>query len=198
MHRIEQKLDATVRELNDMKEKLTAQEEHIEYLSDNLGEVKSKLREAEDKVEDLERRSRRDNIILYGVQESDGETHEDCAKKFVDIANEVLPDRLEVKDIRRAHRLGRPEPEKTRPLIACLQRSADKYAVLGARSQLKAKGIGVSSDRTNKQRRQLQEARAEGFHAYFRGNTLHRSPRQDRDRIQTRSFSRAQGQDNST
>lgn len=47
---------------------MKGKKEYIELLSNNLAEVITKLRQAEDKVECLERRSRGDNVTLCAMQ----------------------------------------------------------------------------------------------------------------------------------
>jgi len=101
---------------------------------------------------------------------------------------------LQQADIVRAHRIGKRAAGKTRPLIACMARSSDKLAILQKRTELKSKNIGVSSDLTTKQREELNQARNEGFFAYFKGGVLHKETRRqppDTSRPLTRSFSRA-------
>ena len=189
VHNLEAKFEEMKIDLNDVKDNLSNQEYYIDHIGDKINEVSKRTNLLEERVEDQERRARRDNIILYNVPEQENESFQDSEDKFLETVNAVLPNPLEGRDIRRAHRIGKPMPNKTRPLIACMTRSQDKHDILRSRPKLKEKGVGVSSDRTEQQRRQLQEARANGDHAFFRGGQLQVVPyrQEERSRIQTRS-----------
>ena len=67
-----------------------------EYVNDSLSELQEKISEIED-------RSRRNNIRVDGVTEEKGETWEDCENKVL----EILRDKLDIVDmtIERAHRV---------------------------------------------------------------------------------------------
>ena len=159
-------------ELSEVKNKLVYHEEFMEHISDRQVEIDTRLKKMEDNIERQEQRSRRDNVILYNVPEAEKETFEDSEKKFLETVNSVLPDHLDPRDIRRAHRIGKAVSGKTRPLIACMNRSADKYSILHAREDLKRKGVGVSSDRTVSQRAQLREAREAGLQVRTERNII--------------------------
>ena len=193
MNRLEQKFDDLKAEMNEVKDKLRHQDQYIDYLDDSLAQTSLKANMLEERLEEQERRSRRDNVILYNVPEQEDETHKDSEVKFLEIVNEELPNSLNSSDVKRAHRIGRPAPNKTRPLIACLNKSEHKYDILGCRAKLRGRGIGVSSDRTKQQRQQLQEARASGQHGYSQGGQRHADPqRHEPARMQTRALSRSQ------
>ena len=153
------KLGKIHEELGEVKDKLNYHEEYIEHISDRQAELNTRLQHMEENAERQEQRSRRDNVILYNIPGEYGETFQDSERKFLETVNEVPPNQLGCKDIKRAHRIGKSAPNKVRPLIACLNRSSDKHAILQARDEFKKKTIGVSSDRTVKQRMQLKEAR---------------------------------------
>ena len=187
-------------EIQEIRDSVQAQAEDIENLESCHYELENKVKELSEKVEEQERRGRRDNVLLFGVPEAEDNTgaRENCEEKFVQVANDVLPEHLHVNDLTRAHRVGKRQPGRTRPLIACLRRTSDKIAILQKRRELKAKGIGVSSDLTVKQREEIRRAQEEGYFAFFRGGVLHREERRerrdappDRDRPLTRSASRA-------
>ena len=67
-----------------------------DYVDDSLSELQEKISEMED-------RSRRNNIRVDGVTEEKGETWEDCENKVL----EILRDKLEIEDvtIEHAHRV---------------------------------------------------------------------------------------------
>ena len=157
------------------------------------------MAELEENDERREQASRKNNVLLFNVPETEPESLEDCERLFLGTVNEVLPSKLKEGDVCQVRRLGRADPDKTRPLIATLNRTADKVAVLQARQKLQERKIGVSGDKTPFQRRRLQEERAAGNYAFFKGGRLHVTPgervprdrrprdRLPRDRVLTRS-----------
>ena len=181
-------------ELGEIKAKLIHHEKFIEDISDRQAEMDSKLQHLEEIQERQEQRSRRDNVILYNVPETDNETFEDSENKFLETVNDVLPNLLECKDVKRSHRIGKTAPGKVRPLIACMNRSSDKYTILRARAEFKQKGIGVSADRSVKQRQELRVAREAGFLGLSDGISQagidQGGGRSGRDRYLTRSLTR--------
>ncbi|XP_048243168.1 uncharacterized protein LOC125376028 [Haliotis rufescens] len=140
------------------------------------------------KTGDLENRSRRDNIVVYGIPETQGgerETWGECEEAV----REVLSDKLEIEDadrdekvgIERAHRLGRrKEGGKPRPIIVKLTRNKSKSEILRqARSKLKHSQVNISEDFSfpvREKRRKLiphlVKAREEGKEAFIRFDKL--------------------------
>ena len=193
---LSEKLDQVERSVSDIGEKLDGQMEQMGRIEDRQDGLECLLEGLSDRVEQQEIRSRRDNILLYGVAEEDGrsESYEDSVQKVLQTVNDVLTAPLQQADIVRAHRIGKRAAGKTRPLIACMARSSDKLAILQKRAELRSKNIGVSCDLTMKQREELNQARQEGFFAYFKGGVLHKEARRqapDIPRPLTRSFAKA-------
>ena len=160
-------------EIKDVRGRVKAQEDYLEILRSRQDEMEDNVQEMQKRLEDQEIRDRRDNVILYDVTENGQESYEDSEQRFIEVVNGVLPGRLQCRDVRRAHRIGKPVQGKTRPLIACLSRTADKIAILQARSQFKDSGVGVSTDLTYEQRQQLRLVRAQGKFGYFKNGVLH-------------------------
>jgi hypothetical protein len=70
----------------------------------------------QEKLIDLEARSMRDNLIFYGIAETQDENCETLVGTFITETLELA----EMKNTRldRAHRLGPPNDKKTRPIVA--------------------------------------------------------------------------------
>lgn len=187
---IDQKLSKIDSDISEIKRKMEAQETKIEKVVNEQDELRRSVQHLEERLEEREVRDRRDNVLLYGVSEAGSDLHEDCAAVFAKVVSDVLPTPLDAKDLVRAHRVGKRVPGRTRPLIARLLRTSDKFAILRRRSDLREKNIGVSCDLTVKQREELQRARDNGFFAYFKAGVLHteeRRSQQDTGRRVTRS-----------
>ena len=189
------KVDGLERELKEQQDVQHTQELDIRALADANDDNEARLQTVEERQEELDIRSRRDNVLLYGVSETEEESPSDCAKTFAKTVNDAAPDvGLHESDIVRAHRLGRPGEARPRPIIARLLRTSFTHAILQARPALRERGLGVSSALTKKQREALGKLKAEGKTGFFRGGKLiirHDSNTQDRhsDRRQTRQSS---------
>lgn len=96
------------------------------------------------KVDELENRSRRNNLIIYGIQEETTETSDDLANT---IKNDIFLAKLDitVNNIERCHRIGKKEG-KTRPVIIKLLDHRDKTSILKACSKLKGSDYSISED----------------------------------------------------
>ena len=143
-----------VRELKEgmvmMEKKMGVMEDRMRRMEEKrMVEIDERMLRMEDKAIDQEARSRRNNLVLHGVEEREGETTEQCRK----VLENLIKDRMGIKDkvtIERAHRLGqRPppgrKPAKPRPLIARFLDFNDRERVRDARRQL-PKTIRVSED----------------------------------------------------
>ena len=137
-----------------MKKVSTLENAQIET-TENIDAVIKRLETLETESERQEQYSRRENLILHGLTEETGETYRSLRKRATDLLNAAVKDKVWTEsDILRTHRLGksRPSSSKPRPLIIRFVQFHDKLTVLGARAQLKTKGIGVKCDLTQKQR----------------------------------------------
>lgn len=81
------------------------------------------IKSLEEIIDDLENRSRRSNLIVYGVPEMDEETSEALEEA---VKEEIITKILEPVAIERIHRLGSRETNKTRPVIFKLLDARDK------------------------------------------------------------------------
>ena len=75
--------------------------------------------EQKEKLLDLQCREMRDNLIFYGIDEEKDETDKNCVEKVLDLVDTKLkvPFAKQIP-IHRAHRMGRFQRNKTRPIIA--------------------------------------------------------------------------------
>lgn len=97
-----------------------------------------------DKNDDLENRSRRNNLVVYGLEEPVNET----PASLLDSVTELLTRKLSVTcdAIERCHRLGIPAEGKIRPVIFKLIDFRDKILILKNVSKLKGTRIFVNED----------------------------------------------------
>ena len=94
---------------------------------------------------DIEARSRRRNLLFNGVPEN---KFENCFTE----ARIFIRDRLRIDQdmyLERAHRLGRFDPSKTRPIIVAFRDYCDTELILQEASNLRGTELGVSRDYPN-------------------------------------------------
>ncbi|XP_049514281.1 uncharacterized protein LOC119432614 [Dermacentor silvarum] len=96
-------------------------------------------------VDDLDNRSRRNNLIIRGVAEEENEKEETLVRKVKDdIFNATL--KVNVNSIDRIHRLGKKLSGRTRPVILSVADYRDKIKVLQNCSKLKDTDYSISED----------------------------------------------------
>lgn len=94
-----------------------------------------------EEILDLQCRSMRDNLLFYGVAEAQRGEMEDCEKIVLDICRSSLNITDDVL-IERAHRIGRPNDNRPRPIVAKFSRFPQREVV--RKSAFKLKGANIS------------------------------------------------------
>lgn len=99
----------------------------------------------ENKIDELENRSRRFNVLFYGIADGGLSESWDTVQKIVtDFCQNQL--QLAVTSIARAHRLGHFSPDKTRPITVKFFDDKEVEAIIGRGSRLKNTSYGFSLD----------------------------------------------------
>ena len=94
------------------------------------------------KADDLECRSKRHNVIFYGLHRPDGETGQDCE----DALQDFLTDKLELSRTIEFDRVHRLNSKPNSPVIARCTYFKDKNTILKARYKLKGSNIFLGED----------------------------------------------------
>lgn len=97
------------------------------------------------KIDDLENRSRRNNLIIHGIPE---EKNEDPSSLDNIVNGKIISDILKTEPvaIERIHRLGKPATKKVRPVILKLLDHRDKNRLLKNCFKLKGSNFAISED----------------------------------------------------
>lgn len=97
------------------------------------------------RIDELENRSRRNNLIIRGVQEGVNETEDVLLEKInVDIFDKLL--NLKINSVERIHRLGAKRRGKDRPVILRVSDFRDKTTILRNCFKLRGKEISINED----------------------------------------------------
>ena len=106
-----------------------------EHLKADNHELKNRLGEAEAKLDDLEGRSKRNNLIFTGLKkqtDSDFESWDDCEKLVTDL----IHNKLKISDDMEFDRVHRLRRDENSPIIARFASFKDKQKVLKAKRKL--------------------------------------------------------------
>ena len=146
-------------ELKTMKEDLEKAKEDINQMHNYHDELNQRERdnfkETTMKIEKQEIYSRRENIVLKGIQE---DNNEDVQQKVLDILNTNCnaDDKVVASDFQRLHRIGKPDPNKPRPVIARFVSFKKKLTAMQRKDTIKQdKNVHMTNDLTSKQRKTL-------------------------------------------
>ena len=101
-----------------------------------------KLGNLEKKTEDLEGRSKRNNLLFYGMIKDDDETNEDLEMSL----KELCTDRLELSDDIHFDRVHRINNKPNSPVIARFSFFKQKQSVLKNKNKLKGSKIFIDED----------------------------------------------------
>ncbi|XP_072144699.1 uncharacterized protein [Dermacentor andersoni] len=138
----------------------------IERISCRVDSATSALASMRDSQDDLEDRSRRNNLIFVGLPDTANETWAESEEKITSFCAEKLNVSLELQSMERAHRIGRYSEHKKRPLIVKFMSFKERQRVLEAASRLKGTGFGISEDYSKKvcfeRKKLLQFAKSRG------------------------------------
>lgn len=144
---IETKMTAIQQRLDKLEEKSEAFllfEEQLSQTEQSLTDLTNHTDYLTSRVDELEDRSRRNNLIFHGIADSK-ETWDQTEARLTSFLSSVM-DTFQSDAIERAHRLGSFSPKKSRPVIAKFTNFKQKQKVLSLRSQLKLKDIVVNED----------------------------------------------------
>ncbi|XP_065292009.2 uncharacterized protein [Dermacentor albipictus] len=131
---IEKKLQS----MDQIENRLTKVESCVETLDVHVAALRRQ-------TEDLDNRSRRNNLIIRGVEEEDSETDEILMKKVnEEIIGGILKQKL--NSIERIHRLGKKIPGQIRPIIFRVTDFRDKVRILSNCRKLRGTQFSINED----------------------------------------------------
>lgn len=167
---------------NKMMERIDKLTSWIENIDDAMVDMESRIQEVENKlsnppssvrtevlvnpligdltrkITELEDRSRRNNIVIAGLEEIGSGTWEEVEEQVI----ELCRSKLSVTDIsiERAHRIGRKNQNKPRPIVCKLLNYKDKERIKRNGYKLKGTNIFINDDFSNSTRTARYHLRA--------------------------------------
>ncbi|XP_070378419.1 uncharacterized protein [Dermacentor albipictus] len=98
-----------------------------------------------DRLVSLEDRSRRNNLMVFGIPEGEKETTEELSTKVLtDLFDKQL--NVSLHTVERIHRIGKRQSKQPRPVILKLYDSREKLKVYKNCKKLKGTGISIADD----------------------------------------------------
>lgn len=171
-NRLSKQISDVSNEMKSMSSKMESIQEQFHRQQKDFNSVRETTEKLESRAETIEERlekqdimMRRDNIIVYGLDEGGGdgakmETEEQLLDSLVTVLNKHDSSRQwSEDDFASVLRLGKPEVSKKRPVVARLIKSRVKRAVISnkhLRQALKTKNMKIDDDLTEQQRQTLK------------------------------------------
>lgn len=109
-------------------------------------EISDKLKSIESRCDDAENRLRRSNLLFFGLPDTSDETWSSAETKVINLCSETLGVTVEPSQIERAHRLGKYQEGKCRPVIVKFALFKDKQLVLEKGPKFKNTNYAVRED----------------------------------------------------
>jgi len=123
-------------------------------LANREAQVDSRLDKLDLKVDDIEQRSRLENLRIFGIPEKPGEQTDQLV---IDVASKIGVT-LTSSSIGRSHRVGPKKPGSKRAIIVKFVSFADRQKMFTAKKQLKGTNITIKEDLTAARQAVLKKA----------------------------------------
>ncbi|XP_077558145.1 uncharacterized protein LOC144173709 [Haemaphysalis longicornis] len=134
-----------ISEVNVKTDKLTSSLALIHEMNLRIDALEATVRQQAERLVDYENRSRRNNLLVFGLAEKSIESESDL---MVAVVDKIFKKKLnvEVKTIERIHRMGTVKPGKVRPVIMRFYDYREKERVMKNCPKLKGSSISISND----------------------------------------------------
>ena len=129
-------------EVQNCKDRMESLEMENDELRTINGELLERVARVEKHADDLEGRSRRNNLLFYGLDSEEGETQEDLELRV----KEVLTDKLELAEDIEFDRIHRVSAKRNSPVIAKCTFYKQKVTVMKAKHKLQGSQIFIGED----------------------------------------------------
>ncbi|XP_029844350.2 uncharacterized protein LOC115327481 [Ixodes scapularis] len=126
-------------------DELRSTTKRVEGCEYGLADVASTIGDLKRKIDDLENRSRRNNLIIHGIKCDVNETADQLKEK---VCTNIFSTKLQVdvSTVERIHRLGRNQGTRPRPVIMSFRDYNEKMSILTNAKKLKGSGVFINED----------------------------------------------------
>lgn len=151
--------------------------EKLEPLIKDNEMMKNKIETLEKKIEYLEKEKKRNNIVLFGLEEKNNSSSTELLQSVQEIFKSDLKITLEAIEVSKIHRIGLKKENKIRPILITFANNWKRNEILKLKKSLK--DVYVTEDfpkEVLEKRRELKpkliEERAKGNTAYIKYDQL--------------------------
>ena len=165
-------VDELKKELASFRKENDKLKAEVDLHRSNILNITSNHEELENKIDLIDDKQRRNNLIITGVDEERNENHEQCQNKVI----KILKDKFELPnpDLNAAFRIGKISHTKPRDILIKFHSSNQRDTVFRKKKVLKGQKIFVNEDyckNTSDIRKSLlpkvHEARNKGLYAFI-------------------------------
>lgn len=156
-------------DIKTIKEDLNYYKGKIQDLEDKVSELEGENTNLQKRVKNLEESAKKNQIIVFGLEEETEELLEDRILHFL---TNNLSTNISAQNIDNIYRIGKKGRGNTRPVIVRFVRYLEKQLVLRNANKLKGTGISISNDLTHQQQQEqkilykyFRIAKSKGFPA---------------------------------
>lgn len=147
-----------------LNSKMDASNEYVSRMDQDLKRIKqesdklkSELDAKDERINYLENIIKEKNVVLYGIEEDEGETTKEIEETIIDIFQNKMKAEVTASDIDAVYRVGKGK--KTRPVIVQLTTRMAKRRITDNRGNLRGTDIFVNDDLCMEDRRKARETR---------------------------------------
>lgn len=148
--------------VNAMKKEVEDLHEKVANLTHEISKKDKEIVNLKERLEEQEQYSRRNNLRIFGVEETRNENTDELVVK---VAAQIGVS-IEQSQIDRSHRIGKRDSKKPRPIIVKFIGYAPRRTMFTAKKGLKGTGITIREDLTAQRLELLKRA----VEAYYQEN----------------------------
>ncbi|XP_048007676.1 proline--tRNA ligase-like [Leguminivora glycinivorella] len=181
---LQKKLDDQTKEIREMKDSIPKTiNDNIDIKFENLEKNKyntleKTLESQGHRIQQLERISRRRNLVFFGIEENE-KSYEELQDKLITIINDNMQIIIKEDSIEYLKRLGKPQEGKVRPVTVTFSSMINKIKLLKNKKALTTTPYYIKEDfppdvleERKKLSKQLKEEREKGRTAFIKYNKL--------------------------
>lgn len=134
-----------IKQVEDSLQILKENEKAISQLTKTVRELGATVQKQQERLVSFEDRSRRNNLMVFGLPEEPNETPQDLRSK---VLNDVMEKKLHVtlNTVERLHTIGKKQTTRPRPVVLRLYDYREKVQLYKNCKNLKGTGISVSDN----------------------------------------------------
>nr|CAI5869083.1 unnamed protein product [Callosobruchus analis] len=150
-----QQSDYIVRQLDDRLNKMeNSLKEHLSRVAENSKKIDKVCLQ----VNDVERRCKQNNLIVYGIEEGENETSVESEDKLILLFKNKLSIDVAPNEIGRCHRIGKVKPGTCRPILVQFIAYKMKSLLYNKKKLLKKTPYVIKEDLTSENIRLMKSA----------------------------------------